>query len=361
LGLPGALELLGLNKVDPAPVGSAFVIGSNRAFALGAMFRIGLKINSATEMARMRAMHKRGWMMAGAVALVVAGGAGWILKARHVDSAGGAGGSAGWGNMIGASEEPAPMASAPVAALTLDQVRNKLFKEGSFAGTEPAGDWCVSSAKLSPCPELRKRFEYYILGVGEVAIGDIKGLVADEARRAHGDKLAADIMAIWDKYWQIRTYSWRNQFEQADRSTWMPVFEEQRLVRRQILGAEWAKAFFEQDEANFKAYYAQLESGAPPPPDPGEPVPQMAPGKDPAAVQAERVARFGQAAADRLAKADEEWADWERRLAGARTEWDRLKNDASQSDALRKQAMQAYIDKNFKPDEHLRVQALLHL
>lgn len=311
----------------------------------------------------MRAMQMRGWMVLGVVALAIVSGA-WLVKRGQVGGDGAAGaqssGKSGWG-MIGATDEGSATTASPVAALTPEQVRNKLFKEGSFAGTEPAGDWCVASARLSPCPELRKRFEYYILGLGEVTIGDIKGLVADEARRAHGEQLASDIMAIWDKYWQVRTYSWRNKFEQNDRATWMPVFEEQRSVRRQILGAEWAKAFFDEDEQNFKQYYAQIESGQPPPPDPGEPVPQMAPGKDPAAVYAERVARYGQAAADRLAKVDDEWADWERRLAGARNQWESLKSAPNLSDAQRKQEMQAYVNSNFKPDEHIRVEALLHL
>lgn len=309
-------------------------------------------------------MQMRGWMVAGAVVLALGGAAAWFAQSGLPgvgQSAGQGGQGSGW-DMIGATPGDDGV-QRPKAAQTLtpEQVRHRLFKEGSFAGTEPAGDWCVVSARLTPCGELRKRFEYYILGLGEVTIEDIKALVADEARRAHGDQMAADIMAIWDKYWQLRTYAWRNKFEQSDRSSWMPVFEEQRSVRRQILGPEWAKAFFEADEANFKQYYAQLESGLPPPPDPGEPVPQMAPGKDPAAVHAERVARYGQAAADRLAKADEEWADWERRLAGARTEWERLKASPNLSDAQRKQDMQAYINANFKPDEHLRVQALLHL
>ncbi len=311
----------------------------------------------------MRAMQRRGWVVAGAVVLVVVGG---VLVAQRQSAEGdaasnGSGSKASGWRMIGAGQEDAGAVAAPQSALTPDQVRTKLFKEGSFAGTEPAGEWCVASAKLSPCTELRKRFEYYILGLGEVTIDDIKVLVADEARRAHGDKLAGDIMAIWDKYWQLRTYAWRNKFEQADRATWMPVFEEQRTVRRQILGADWAKAFFEEDEQNFRQYYAQLESGLPPPPDPGEVVPQMAPGKDPAAVHAERVARYGQAAADRLAKADEEWADWARRLAGARSHWEGLKNAANLSDAQRKQEMQAYVSSNFKSDEHIRVAALLHL
>lgn len=267
----------------------------------------------------------------------------------------------GWGFIGGAKD---PSASGPAAATPVrspDQVRVHLFKEGSFAGTEPAGSWCVSDQKLKPCPELRSRFEYYVLGLGEVTIEEIRGLIQDEARRANGDALAAQIMAIWDKYWQVRTYAWRHKFIQADRSTWMPVFEEQRSVRRQLLGQPWAEAFFKEDEQHFQEYYAQLESGLPPPPDPGEPVPQMAPGKDPAAVRAERVARYGEAAADRLDKADADWADWERRLNAAKVEWDRLQKSANLSDTQRKAEMSTYIKSNFPADEQLRVQALLHL
>lgn len=309
-------------------------------------------------------MQMRGWMKGAAVALAVGvAAAGWMASQQPGGLASIAAVAGGGWSMIRPDEAPAPQdASAPTTtSLSAEQVRVKLFKEGSFQGTEPNGNWCVTNDKLAACPELRKRFEYYILGLGEVTIADIRNLVEDEARRAHGDELARAIMTIWDKHWQVRTYAWRSVFVQADQSTWRPAFEEQRLVRRQILGEEWAKAFYADDEAKFQQFMAQVESGQPPPPDPGEPVPQMAPGKDPAAVHAERVARYGQAAADRLAKADEEWADWERRLAGARSEWERLKASGQLSDLQRKQDMDAYINANFKPDEHLRVRALLHL
>ncbi|WP_290869707.1 lipase secretion chaperone, partial [Aquabacterium sp.] len=238
---------------------------------------------------------------------------------------------------------------------------SKRWRRAAQGLSRPAGDWCVAAGRLKPCAALRQRFEYFILGLGEVTIEDIRGLVADEAARVHGKDLSAEIMAIWDKYWSLRTHDWRNRFDQNDRSTWLAVFDEQRQVRRQILGGDWAQAFFADDEAHFKAYHAQLESGAPPSPDPGEPVPQMAPGKDPAAVHAERVARYGEAAAQRLAKADEEWADWERRLAAARLEWQRLQDSPQLSATQRQQDMAAYVGAHFKPDEHLRVQALLKL
>jgi lipase chaperone LimK len=245
--------------------------------------------------------------------------------------------------------------------MTLEQVRARLVIRGSLAGTEPAGDWCVSAGKLTPCAALRSRFEYYLLGLGEVSITAIRALVADEARAACGETLAASIMTLWDRYWQLRNFTGRHQLDQNDRSTWMPAFEEQHQVRRRLLGPEWAKAFFEEDEQHFLALSAQLESGGAAPVDPGDPVPSLTPGGDAAAVQAERASRFGQAAADRLTKVDEEWADWEARLRKAREEWDRLKASPNLSDTLRQQSMHTYIQAHFKRAEYVRVEALLKL
>ncbi len=267
----------------------------------------------------------------------------------------------GWGFLGRGKAASGSGATAAAQGRTPDQVRTRLFKEGSLAGTEPAGHWCVSKQKLKPCPALRSRFEYYVLGLGEVTLEEIRGLIQDDAQRANGQALATQITSLWDKYWQIRTYSWRQKFVQADRRTWAPVFEEQRSVRRQILGQPWAEAFFQDDERHFQEYYAQVESGLPPPPDPAEPVPRLSPGKDPAAVRAERVARYGEAAADRLDKADAEWADWERRLNAAKAEWERLQESVNLSDLQRKAEMSAYLKSNFPSDEQLRVQALLHL
>jgi lipase chaperone LimK len=243
----------------------------------------------------------------------------------------------------------------------LEQIRDRLFKRGSLAGTQPAGNWCVAGSRLSPCPGLRLRFDYYLLGLGEVGIHELRALVEDDATQACGHDIAVSIMALWDAYWQLSNFTGQHTLDQADRSTWMPAWEEQRQARRRLLGPQWAQAFFEEDERQFAAMYAQLESGFPKPADPGAPVPQLAPGGDDAAVRAERVARFGQAAADRLAKVDEDWADWESRLAKAREELTRLKAAPNLSDQLRMQSMHAYIQANFKKSEHVRVEALLNL
>jgi lipase chaperone LimK len=70
---------------------------------------------------------------------------------------------------------------------------------------------------------------------------------------------------------------------------------------------------------------------------------------------------YGEAAAERLARLDDEWADWERRLNAARAERTRLLQSANLSEALRKQEMDRYIQDHFKPEESLRVRSLLRL
>lgn len=302
-------------------------------------------------------MQTRTWMMVGAVTAAAVAAAVWMGT-----------GDAPELQDAATSDVAAPQAGIAASAIppelhamTPDQVRNRLFEQGSFSGTEPAGDWCVQGGQLSPCPELRRRFEYYILAVGEVAVDDIRKLTADEARKAHGDKLAGEIMAIWAKYWELRNHTWRNKLEPGDLRTWMPAHEEQRQVRQRLLGADWAEAFFAEEDRQFKAYYEKMQSGAAAPPDPGAPVPRVADGANEQAVQAERVARYGQAAADRLAHVDAQWADWERRLAAARQAWRGLQSAPELSDLQRRQSMQAHIDQHFTRDEHGRVKALLRL
>lgn len=293
-------------------------------------------------------------------------GSGWLAHRLYATEGGGplavrADGQ-GWSLMGAAKSQadaPAATASAtrPAAA-----VREHLFTRGSFAGTQLDGDWSIGpDGKPQPSIQLRRRFENYLLAQGEASLPEIRSLVEDDARRAHGDVSAAAVLVVWDKYMQLRQHDFRHRFDQSDRSTWRPFFDELKAARRHILGRDWAQAFFAAEEAEFEQFVAQLESGQAPPPDPGAPVPQMGPGKDAATVRAERVARYGEAAAQRLEQADAEWADWERRLQAARAEWARLKQSPELSEPQRREAMDRHIDGQFQPDEQRRVRALLDL
>lgn len=231
---------------------------------------------------------------------------------------------------------------------------------GALQGTEPAGEWCVTPAlSLKPCHGLRSRFEYYLLGLGQATTKEIRSLVNDEAQRAHGALLASQIMSVFDQYCLVRNYEWTSRYSQSDRSTWTPLFEEQKAVRRRILGIAWAEAFFGNDEQHFVDHLAQLESGRPPPPDPGEPVPQISPGRDPGAVRTERVTRYGEEAADRLAQVDADWEAWDRRVTAARNEWERLQASGNLSTQQKQEAMNLYLNEQFHGKERIRAKGLI--
>jgi lipase chaperone LimK len=166
---------------------------------------------------------------------------------------------------IAASVIP-PAIQPDLQAMTPDQIKARLFEQGALAGTVAADEWCVQAGALKPCLALRKRFEVYIEGAGGASAADLRKLVADDAFNIHGEPLAGEIMAIWDKYWALRNHVWRIKMEPGELRTWMPAFEEQRQTRQRLLGPEWAEAFFAEEDRQFKAYFEKLQTGRAPDP-----------------------------------------------------------------------------------------------
>lgn len=242
-----------------------------------------------------------------------------------------------------------------------DPARHRLFVQGSLAGTEPAGGWCAGAGRLQPCAALRERFDYYLLGLGEVDGAALRAMVEHDAREALGTVLAAQILALWDRYWTLRQQLPTVPFAAGDRSTWPALLAEQRGVRRRLLGDAWAHAFYADEERDFEALQARLDAGRPAPADVGAPVSQAASGATPAALRDARVAQYGAAAAVRLEALDAAWADWEGRLARARAEWTQLQQAAELSDAARREQIGRYVREHFGDDEQRRVRALLRL
>lgn len=259
------------------------------------------------------------------------------------------------------SVDAAPASLSNAAPRSADTLREVLYK-GSFAGTHPYGDWCVSPLhKLQPCPLLRDRFEYYINGLGEINQTELRLLIEDEARRALGESLARDIIAIFDKYWAVRTHAYDERLVPQDRTTWMPALREQRRIREALLGEQWAKVFFDEDDQELLATFAKVESGRPPPPGPRDTPPLMSPGKDPSAVQTERVTRYGEAAAAKLADLDRQQAAFDSQIAMARSEWIRLTHDVQLSDPERDKQLTQYIASHFDKENWRRATVLAKL
>lgn len=253
------------------------------------------------------------------------------------------------------ADAQAALGDRDVAAL-----RERVFIQGALAGLDVSGQWCpVVADALVPCAELRTRFEHYLLALRQVDVSAVRLLMVDDARRELGDRAAQQIGEVFDRYWQLRSHDWRITLVVRELDTWIPALEERHRVRVQILGQDWAKAFFHDEEEQVRSTWRQRLTGEAPPIDDGEPVPAMEPGKDAAAVRAERVRRYGEAAASRLDEVDARWADWDRRLADARQHWQRLQADAGLSAPQRVQAMDEFVATHFTGKEPVRVQALL--
>ncbi|MEY4765653.1 MAG: hypothetical protein RI907_2326 [Pseudomonadota bacterium] len=247
----------------------------------------------------------------------------------------------------------------PVAgSRTPSELRDVLYK-GSFAGTHPFGDWCVAEGRqLRPCPLLRDRFEYYINGLGEITPAEVRILIEDEARQAHGAMLATRIMAVFDAYWTVRNHEYPSRLDMADTSTWLPALREAQAFRKQTLGEDWARAFFAADDQEFMATLAQASAGQAPPPSPRDPVPMLTPDKDPQALRNERVARYGEDAAKSLEALDAEQAQFDRHVAEARQEWTRLQAQGNLSASAQEAQLKAFIAERVAPKNLRRAWAL---
>lgn len=308
---------------------------------------------------------RSGWIVAGVTLVLVAGGVWLGPRLLNADGAGVTlAGRQGW-SLLGAANEVDPLQrvadnDAPVRSLS--SIRATVMGDALLSQTQIAGDWAVdANGVLRPDLALRKRFEHYMLALGHVTPAEIRLLIEDEARKAHGEKTAADIIGVYDKYMAVRSQQPRHRLVLNERDTWEPAFQEQKAIRRQLMGVPWAEAFFKAEEDEFVRFSAQADGqSGPDKADLNMPVPQMGPGKDAHAVHAERVALYGEAAAQRLAQADVEWADWERRLAAAKAQWQYLQSSAELSDVQRQQGLDQYIDSHFPPDERMRVRGLIN-
>lgn len=266
----------------------------------------------------------------------------------------------------GTANAPTPQATAPApttadALRSPDVLRSILF-QGSFAGTQPVGNWCVSSTSaLTPCLGLRERFEYYINGIGEISIAEVRALIEDEARRALGAQLAGQVMAIYDKYWAVRNHEYQTRLEMADISTWMPALREAQQVRRQTLGAAWAEAFYAEDEREFIDTYQRATTGTPPPPSKSDPVPAPGGPKDAMAVRSERLARYGEGATSKLEALDARQREFDQNIALARAEWSRLQAQANLSAIDRDSQLHQFIATHFDAPDLRRAMGLAKL
>ena len=169
-----------------------------------------------------------------------------------------------WYEKAQAPEVAAVKASAPTAS-SLDTSPPAMAKG---VGTRPAGGWSpkawsVVGGKLTPSRALRDRFDSYLpLGKG-VTMVEVRATIEQDAQADLGQAQAALVLAIWDRYARLQNHDWRYPFNPTEPKGWQTTLNEQHQVRRQMLGADWAEAFFGDDEAAFQRRIANMVAARP--------------------------------------------------------------------------------------------------
>jgi lipase chaperone LimK len=164
-------------------------------------------------------------------------------------------------------------------------------------------------------------------------------LSADAARAA---------LKLWQSYLSLQQQAWRHHVSPSDSGTWAPALEERQRGRVQALGADWAAAFYGEEEAELRRQITRFASA-----DSAVLSGEAISDKQPTVQHAQ--------AAEREAMVKAQWADWETRLSGAQKYAERVEASANLSETQKRQQMDAYLSVGFDEGERMRVRALLRL
>lgn len=259
----------------------------------------------------------------------------------------------------------------------------------SLRDSEPDGAITLDAqGRLRPSLEVRRLFDYFLSAIGELELPAIRALLLVHVRGLHGDAVAAEVMALFDRY---------VDYQQALAAMHAPPGEplrdrlaRVRELRRRLLDGATADAFFG-DEERYTEYTLdrrdlladttldetarqqrlhELEARLP---DAQRAQMQEANAAvlvdeqnrqfdalrlDPAQRQAEREALFGAEAAQRLAAADAEHAAWEARIAAYVQARNAIRNDAQLDADARARAVDALRARSFDDAERRRISSL---
>ena len=221
----------------------------------------------------------------------------------------------------------------------------------SLANTQLDGDWGVGpDGQPQPSMALRRRFDYFLLLQGEQDLNTVAARIRQLVQAAHGAAAAQQIMAVWDSYLRLQQQRWATQVDMQRRETWAPALAERSLVRRQLLGAAWAQAFYADEENALRQMIAQANSGLPV---------AATTATTPVAQPTGPIALPD--AAQRMVAHQTQWQEWEQRVGAARSHLQQLRSAPELSDPQRSNAIALYINQQFSGNELLRAKALLGL
>ncbi len=243
---------------------------------------------------------------------------------------------------------------------TAQQWDSWLHHHSSLRGSSLDGDWGeIGPQGLAPSLALRLRFDQLMTTLGELSATELRALVSSLAERDLGSD-ASQVMAVWDRYVALVNTPLSSRLDLNDPQQWLMLLREQQAQRHQMLGPDWAAAFFSEEEADLIATVQRLMEYRASPQTAETPHWQAAPvGVSAETWQQQREQVLGAETAARLAALDQEESLWNQRLQMARRTWADLESRAELSQLQRDQAMRTWIDEHFEPQERVRAKALL--
>lgn len=326
------------------------------------------------------------------VVIIAAVGSFWLIGADP-------GGVAGPTDQVSVNQSPIPVTvqEAPGAATSdligrSSEVSIPEQLPASLSGTSVPDGWARTDrlGNLVPTPHLRQLFEYFLSALGEETLEQLVARI-EAALSVLKEPARSQAVATLGAYLEYKLAV--SELEQSyGRATGIGAGEMQRrmeeiqALRRTWLDADTAEAFFADDEAVDRFQIAKLringddslsddqkaealrraESSLPEPLRKArEQTRQFADyeqvrrelADDPAALEAWRQEAFGDAAADRLARLENEQQDWDRRWQSYSRERDRLLSSGL-AEPERQEALERLRAGHFNETERIRAEAL---
>ena len=259
----------------------------------------------------------------------------------------------------------------------------------SLRDSEPDGGVTLDgSGRVRPSIELRRLFDYFLSAIGELDVAGIRALLLAHVRGLHGDGVAAEVAALFDRYvaYQQSLAAMPAPADESLRARLSRVRE----LRRQLLDTATADAFFGAEEHYTEYTLDRRDIAADPALDDAaraqrlaELDARLAPEQraqmqqantallvdeqnrqfdalrlSAAQRQVEREALFGAEAARRLAEVDAERAAWDARVAAYRQARDALAADARLDPVARERALASLRARSFDEAERRRILSL---
>jgi hypothetical protein len=235
----------------------------------------------------------------------------------------------------------------------------------AHGGMPPTSSWCLTGPTIQPCADLRSRFDYYLIAANRAGTtySDIRELVQTDAN-TQAAPASGQIIALFDRYWLLQHYAWKQAWLDNDPSTWLAAKSERDKVRHELLGEAWAKVFYAQENQPYlisaKQNNHQSQDIQQVPIASAPTAQDMVSTHWPDISEDEKIQR-----AKELSKlmpplrGSKDQA--ERKMLIAQAQWIRLQQEDSLSADDKKAAMQEFIQDTFEPNEYEAVTKVLKI